>query len=76
MKTITIHVPEETYRAYQQYAAKSGKSASELIRAAMDQYYTKHLSSSGSVFDSHPAHVGTISRTVEAGDDLLEEMLE
>jgi predicted transcriptional regulator len=36
MKTITLHVSEETYRAFQDFAAKSNQSAAELIREAMD----------------------------------------
>lgn len=75
MKTITIHVPEETYRAFQEEAATKGRSASELIRAAMEAYYRDHISSGASVFDAEPADLGRVFRPLSADDDLLEEML-
>ncbi len=75
MKTITIHVPEETYRAYQDHAAQSRQSASELIRNAMEEYYRAHLARSGSVFDGEPAPMGETLADLSPDDDLLEEML-
>jgi len=75
MKTITIHVPEATYRAYQDHAAQVRKSASELIREAMEEYYATHLARRGSVFDGEPAAMGQTLRDLATGDDLLDEML-
>jgi hypothetical protein len=75
MKTITIHVPEETYRAYQDHAAQSRQSASELIRNAMEEYYQAHLAGSGSVFDGEPAPMGQTLAGLSPDDDILEEML-
>jgi hypothetical protein len=48
VQNVTIHVPEETYRAFQEEAATNGQSASELIRAAMEAYYRDHISSGAS----------------------------
>ena len=75
MKTITIHVPEETYRAYQEHAVRTSQSASELIRNAMEEYYHSHLARSGSVFDGEPAFMGNTLADFSPDDDLLEEML-
>ena len=75
MKTITIHVPEETYRAYQDHAAQTRQSASELIRNAMEEYYHSHLARNGSVFDDAPATMGQTFVDLSPDNDLLEEML-
>ena len=75
MKTITIHVPEETYRAYQDHAAQTCRSASELIRNAMEEYYASHFAGSGSVFDDEPAAMGRTLADLSPDDDLLQEML-
>lgn len=75
MKTITIHVAEETYRAYQDRAAQTRQSASELIRNAMEEYYHAHLAGGGSVFDGEPAPMGETLADLTPDDDLLEEML-
>ncbi|MFO7782367.1 MAG: ribbon-helix-helix protein, CopG family [Spirochaetia bacterium] len=75
MKTIRIHVPEDTYRAFHEEAPTKGQSASELIRAAMEAYYRNHISSGASVFDAQPADLGRVLRPLSADDDLLEEML-
>ena len=75
MKTITIHVPEDTYRAYQDHAAAVRKSASELIRSAMEEYYAAHLSGGGSIFDGEPASLGKTIADLSLDDDFLEEML-
>ena len=75
MKTITIHVPEEIYRAYQDHAAQTRQSASELIRNAMEEYYHSHLARSGSVFDGEPTPMGQTLADLSPDDDLLEEMM-
>ena len=75
MKTITIHVPEDTYRAFQEHAARSNHSASELIRNAMDDYYRSHLSQGGSIFDHEPISVGRVLSELGPDDDLLGEMI-
>ena len=75
MKTITIHVPEDTYRAFQNHATQTNESASKLIRDAMDEYYRNHISRSGSIFDGEPASVGETLADLTPDDDLLAEML-
>ncbi|MFP4376195.1 MAG: ribbon-helix-helix protein, CopG family [Spirochaetales bacterium] len=75
MKTITIHVPEATYSSFQEFAQRTGTTASELIRAAMHEYYEANIRRAGSIFDSEPARVGRVVHPLSAEDDLLEEML-
>jgi Arc/MetJ-type ribon-helix-helix transcriptional regulator len=75
MKTITIHVPEEQYQAFKEYAVEHDKSAAELIRAAMDEYYKRHMEQGHSVLDIEPLRLGKSRRDLSPDDDLLEEML-
>lgn len=75
MKTITIHVSEEMYRAYQESAAGSNQSAAELIRKAMEEYFQSHLARRGSIFDVPPAEAGRVLAPLSDEDDLLDEML-
>ena len=75
MKTITIHVPEETYAAFQDRAKEREASASELIREAMSEYAKRHFPSGTSVFDHEPADVGEVRRPLDRDDDLLGEMI-
>ena len=75
MKTITIHVPEETYRAFQEHATQTNESASKLIRDAMEEYYRNHIGGGGSIFDGDPASLGETVADLSPDDDLMEEML-
>jgi hypothetical protein len=75
MKTITIHVPEEKYQAFKEYALEHDKSAAQLIREAMDDYYRRHLQPGHSVLDIEPLDLGETLRDLSPDDDLLEEML-
>ncbi len=75
MRTITIHVSEETYQAFQEHAADTDTSASELIRTAMEEYYRANFAKIGSIFDAEPADAGRVLRPLSADNDLLEEML-
>jgi predicted transcriptional regulator len=76
MRTITIDVPDDTYRAFQVHADETGTSASELIRRAIEAYHRQHIQRPTSVFDNEPASAGEPIRPLSADDDLLGEMLE
>lgn len=76
MKTITINVSEEAYRAFKEYAARHDRTASELIRNAMDEYRKTYLAKDRSIFDDPPASVGAVLKDLSPDDDILEEMLE
>ncbi|TVR72719.1 MAG: ribbon-helix-helix protein, CopG family [Spirochaetaceae bacterium] len=75
MKMITINVDEHIYRQFRDTAARSDRSASELIREAMAMYTSHMIPDERSIFDDPPARVGTIYRVSAEDDDLLSEML-
>lgn len=75
MKMVTINVEEHVYRRFQDTAARSHRSASELIREAMAEYADRMIPEEKSIFDDPPARVGTIYHLSAEDDDLLGEML-
>lgn len=76
MKTITVNVGEPVYHDFQAYARKHDRTASELIRQAMEEYRRNHLHSSGSLRDLQPVSVGNVLHPLAQEDDILEEMLD
>lgn len=76
MKTITINVSEPVYQEYQAYAKEHDRTASELIRQAMEEYRKKHLKSSRSLLEFQPISVGRVIKPLTKDDDLLGEMLD
>ena len=75
MKTITINVSEPVYREFQLYAKAHDRTASELVRQAMEEYRQAHLQSGASLREVQPVSVGKVLRPLAQGDDLLGEML-
>ena len=75
MKTITINVSEPVYREFQAYAKAHDRTASELVRQAMEEFRTR-LRPSGSLRDVWPVSVGKVLRPLVPGEDLLGEMLD
>ena len=75
MKTVTINVSEPVYRDFQKYAKEHDRTASELIREAMQEYRRARLKSSTSLRDLQPVSVGKVKRPVTQDDDILGEML-
>jgi len=76
MKTITINVSEPVYRAFQEYASSEDRTASELIRQAMQDFYHRHLERRTSLRDRRPFSAGGSVKSVTHKDDLLGEMLD
>lgn len=74
MKTITINVSEPIYREFQQRARKFDRTASELIREAMEFYVRERLSQSRSVLDFPALDLGKTRKPLRPKDDLLAEM--
>lgn len=74
MKTITINVSEPIYREFQEQARKVDRTASELIREAMEYYARSRLRESRSVLALPPLDLGRIKRPLSSKDDLLAEM--
>lgn len=75
MKMVTINVEESVYKRFQDTAARSHRSAAELIREAMAEYANRIITQERSIFDDPPARVGVIYSLPAEDDDLLGEML-
>ena len=77
MKTITINVSEPTYRQFQAYARRKDRKAPELLREAMELYREQNIQDSGarSLRDIKPRSLGRVLRPLEAGEDILDEMV-
>jgi hypothetical protein len=76
MRTITINVSEPVYEDFQEYARKTERKASELIREAMELYRQQRIQRRTSLRDRHPASVGGPIQALTADDDLLGGMLD
>ena len=76
MKTITVNVSEPVYQDFQIYARKQDRTASELIREAMEQYRKAHMQRRTSLRDLRPASVGGPIQPITSDDDLLGGMLD
>ena len=63
MKAVTIHLEESVYSEFQTLARKSKRSASDLIREAMDLYRQKVKKNTHSLADSLPA--AAVGRVIE-----------
>ena len=76
MKTITVNVAEPIYRDFQAYAKAHDRTASELIRQAMEEYRKNHLLPGVSLHELQPVSVGKVLHPLTQDDDLLGEMLD
>ena len=76
MKPITINVSEPVYRDFQRFARARDRTASELIREAMQEFRERRIARSTTLADLHPVSVGRVLKPMHVGDDLLEEMLD
>ena len=71
MKTITINVSEPVYRDFQRIARAQDRTASELIRQAMEEFREQRIVRTTTLTDLSPVSVGR-----GRDDDLLAELLE
>jgi hypothetical protein len=76
MRTITINVSEPVYEDFRQFARKTDRKASELIREATELYRKEHMQRRTSLKDRRPASVGGPIRAITTEDDLRGEMLD
>lgn len=74
MKTITINVSAPVYREFQARARRLDRTASELIREAMEAYLRDRRDGSRSVLTLTPLDLGKMKRPWRRKDDLLAEM--
>ena len=76
MKTITINVSEPVYRDFQRIAKARDRTASELIRQAMEEFRERRIVRSTTLADLSPVSVGRVLAPLRRGDDLLAELLD
>ena len=76
MKTITINVSEPVYRDFQRIAKAQDRTASELIRQAMEEFRARRITRSTTLADLSPASAGRVLVPLRRGDDLLDELLD
>ena len=79
MKTISVTVPDGVYQDLQDYARQKGRSAEDLVRAAVEtlKFSSKQQPASGtSALSLKPLDLGKMLRPLVSDDDLLGEMLD
>ena len=76
MKTITTNVSEPVYRDFQCFAKARDRTASGLIRDAMEEFRERRILRSTTLADLNPVSVGRVLAPLHVDDDLLEEMLD
>ena len=76
MKTITVNVSEPVYRDFQRIAKTQDRTASGLIRQAMEEFRERRIVRSTTLADVSPASVGRVLSPLRPGDGLLAEMLD
>jgi len=76
MKTITINVSEPVYRDFVEHARRQDRTASELIREAMEAYRNLHIRPRPSLKELRPLSLGSVRKPLGPEDDLLGEMLD
>jgi hypothetical protein len=75
MKQVTINVSEPVYRIFQEYARSQDRTASEIIREAMELYRVEKIEKKNSIQDLYPVSVGKILQQAEGREDYLDEMI-
>jgi hypothetical protein len=77
MKAVTIHLEETVYSEFQMLARKSKRSASELIREAMDLYRQKVKKNTCSLIDSPPAaSIGSVLQPWSNRSEMLDNFFD
>ncbi|MCP4674008.1 MAG: hypothetical protein GY854_00500 [Deltaproteobacteria bacterium] len=76
MKTITINVSEPVYNSFKKYARTRDRTASELIREAMERYCNEVMRPRRGILDLAPISLGMVLAPIDEEDDLLQEMLD
>jgi hypothetical protein len=74
MKPITLYVSESTYRAFKEAARDQDRTASSLIREAMEAYRRQWAPQTHGLDELPALSVGTVRRPLSPDDNLLEEM--
>ena len=76
MKAVTVHLDESVYRDFQQQARKQRRTASELIREAMETYRQRIKPARAPLSESPaPASVGSVRQQWFSRAELLDDFL-
>lgn len=75
-RTVTLAVPEDLYRDFEDDARRMNRTAAELMCQALAAYDRQCTRRQGSVRDLPPLDLGEVLRPLTRDDDLLEEMLD
>lgn len=76
MKAVTVHLDENAYREFQQQARKQRRTASELIREAMESYRQRFKPARAPLSKSpEPASVGSVRKPWSSRSELLDDFL-
>ena len=75
MKTISVNISEPVYKDFIEHARRTGRTAAELIREAMELFRNERIRFRTSVADLKPLDLGKTLRPLTSRDDLLGEML-
>lgn len=73
-RTVTLELPEELPRNFEEDAWRSNRTAAELMRQALAAYERQGRRRGGSVRNLQPRDLGEVLRPLTRDDDLLEEM--
>ena len=76
MKTATTSGPEPVYRDAQRLARARDRTASELVREAMEELRRRRVARSTTLADLHPVSVGLAPKPLCIDEELLGEMLD
>jgi hypothetical protein len=74
MKTITINVSEPVYRDFKEYARQHDRTASEIIREAMEDFRTRRIRPVSTLRDMRPMPVGKVLLPFTGAEDMLGEL--
>jgi hypothetical protein len=75
-RAVTLDVPEDLYRHFEDGARRTNRTTAELMREALASYELPYERRRGSVRRLQPLDLGEVLRPLTPDDDLLEEMLD
>ena len=75
-RTVTLDVPEDLYRDFEDNARRTHRTAAELMCQALAAHDRQDRRRAGSVRNLPPLDLGEVLRPLTRDDDLLEEMLD
>jgi len=74
VKTISLNVPDPTYRLFQLESQRRDRPAAELIREAMEEYVRTRFAPRLSLSEIKPVSLGKPLAPIDWSDDIFDEM--